>query len=49
MMDLGAVVPAKAGTHTPRTLDRSVAMGPGSPSLRLVAWDDSGERAEGPA
>jgi hypothetical protein len=36
-----SVVPAKAGTHTPQSLDKLVAMGPGSRSLRSLARDDS--------
>ena len=37
-----AVVPAQAGTHTPRTLDRTRRMGPGPPPIKSgVARDDS--------
>lgn len=35
------VVPAKAGTHSHRDIERVRGMGPGSPSLRPVARDDS--------
>jgi len=39
-MNFSFVVPAKAGTHTPRPLDRSGAMGPGARSQRSLGRDD---------
>jgi hypothetical protein len=35
-----SVVPAKAGTHTPRTLERIRSMGPGSRSFHSLGRDD---------
>ncbi len=33
------VVPAKAGTYTPKSIEELRSMGPGSPSLRSVPRD----------